>query len=80
VIPTLILLGLVFGYWWRATLVVSAIGWPLLLIATGVDLNIATIPLAAALGAANAAIGILVHRMLWLLARGLTTAAQKLIG
>ena len=77
-IPTLILVGLVFGYWWRTTLIVSAIAWPLLLIATGVDIEIATIPLAAALGAANTAVGILVHRLLWVVARGLTTAARKL--
>ena len=77
-IPTLMLLGLVFGHWWRTTLVVAAIGWPLLLIATGVDVDIATVPVAAALGAANAAIGILVHRLLWLIARGLTTGTRKL--
>jgi hypothetical protein len=72
------LLGLVLGHWWRTTLVVSAIGWPVLLITTGVDLDIATVALAAALGAANAAIGILVHRLLWLIARGLTTGTRTL--
>jgi hypothetical protein len=31
----MILAGLIFGRWWRATLIGAAIGWPLLLIATG---------------------------------------------
>jgi hypothetical protein len=79
-IPTMILAGLIFGRWWKATLIGAAIGWPLLLIATGSDLDIATIPVAAALGAANAAIGILVHRLLWLMVRGLTAATRKPIG
>jgi hypothetical protein len=70
-IPTLILAGLIFGRWWKATLIGAAIGWPLLLIATGVDIDIATTPVAAALGAANAALGVLVHRLLRLVARGL---------
>ena len=34
-IPTLILIGAVFGRWWRITLAVSAVGWPMLLVATG---------------------------------------------
>jgi hypothetical protein len=76
----MILAGLIFGRWWKATLIGAAIGWPLLLIATGSDLDIATIPVAAALGAANAAIGILVHRFLWLMVRGLTASTRKPIG
>ena len=79
-IPTVILAGLIFGRWWKATLIGAAIGWPLLLIATGSDLDVAVIPVAAALGAANAAIGILVHRLLWLMVRGLTAATRKLSG
>jgi hypothetical protein len=31
-IPTMILFGLVFGRWWRVTLVAAALGWPLLLV------------------------------------------------
>jgi hypothetical protein len=79
-IPTMIVLGLVFGRWWRATLIAAAVGWPTLLIAAGVDIELAMLPVAGALGAANAAIGILVHRALWLLVRGTTKAARKLVG
>jgi hypothetical protein len=77
VIPTLILLGLVFGHWWKTALAVAAVGWPLLLIATGVDIDPATLPAAAALAVANAAIGILVHQALWLLVRGLTSGVRR---
>jgi hypothetical protein len=35
-IPTLLLFGLIFGRWWRLSLIAAAIGWPLLLVATGV--------------------------------------------
>jgi len=76
VIPTLILFGLVFGRWWLATLIVSAIGWPVLLIATGVDSGIAFAIGAAALAVANAGVGILIHRTLWLLMRGITAATR----
>jgi hypothetical protein len=78
VIPTVILLGLIFGHWWKATLVTAAVGWPLLLIATGVDSGLDFALGAAALAMANAAIGILPNRLLWLLARGLTSAGRKL--
>ncbi|MGH2660198.1 MAG: hypothetical protein ACRDHS_11175, partial [Actinomycetota bacterium] len=36
VIPTLLLIGLVFGRWWRIAIPVAVLGWPVLLIATGV--------------------------------------------
>ena len=75
-IPTMILFGLVFGHWWRATLIAAAIGWPVLLIVADVDIELAALPASAALGAANAAIGILVHRALWIIARVLTSAVR----
>jgi hypothetical protein len=77
-IPTLILLGLVFGHWWRAALIAAAIGWPLLLIVAGVDIELVTLPAAAAFAVANAAVGVLVHQALWLVVRGLTSAGRKL--
>ena len=61
-IPTLILLGAIFGRWWPTTLVVAALGWPLLLVVTdvvGVDTDLIG---AAALAAANAGVGVLVHQ------------------
>ena len=75
-IPTVILLGLIFGHWWKTTLVLAAVGWPLLLIATGIDIDPAALPAAAALAVANAAAGILVHRALWLLVRGVSSARR----
>lgn len=35
-IPTLILLGVLFGRWWRFAIAAAAIGWPLALVVTGV--------------------------------------------
>jgi hypothetical protein len=77
VIPTLILFGLVFGRWWLATLIVSAIGWPVLLIATDVESGIAFVIGAGTLAVANAGVGILIHRALWLLVRGVTSAGRR---
>lgn len=60
-IPTLILLGLIFGRWWRSTLVVAALGWPLLLVVHDVlDVRFGLLG-AAALAVANTGAGILVH-------------------
>ncbi|WBB80318.1 hypothetical protein O7606_02765 [Micromonospora sp. WMMD882] len=35
-IPTLLLFGALCGRWWRAALVVAAVGWPLRLVVGGV--------------------------------------------
>jgi hypothetical protein len=35
-IPVLLFLGAVLGRWWRATLIIAAVGWPALLVATDV--------------------------------------------
>ena len=78
-IPTLILLGLVFGHRWKTTLVVAAVGWPLLLIATGVDSGLDFALGAAALAVANAAVGILVHQALWFLVRGVTRVGGRAV-
>jgi hypothetical protein len=55
VIPTLILLGLAVGRWWLVP--VAAVGWSVLLLATGI-VGFTELPLAVALGAANTAAGI----------------------
>lgn len=61
-IPTMILVGLVLGRWWRVVLVASAFGWPLLLVATDVvDFGAALIE-AAALALVNACVGVLAHQ------------------
>jgi hypothetical protein len=61
-IPTMILFGLVFGRWWRVTLVAAALGWPLLLVVTDVAGINSTLIGAAALAVVNAGVGVLVHQ------------------
>jgi hypothetical protein len=62
VITPLIAFGLLFGRWWRTTLVVAVVGWPAILALDGVVVT----PIAAfASGLAalvNAGIGVAVHR------------------
>jgi hypothetical protein len=62
-IPTMILLGLVLGRWWKVALVAAAIGWPVLLLATGTDAP-ADLVTGAALGVANACVGVLAVQLL----------------
>jgi hypothetical protein len=62
VIPTLILFGLVFGRWWRLSLVAAAVGWPALLVTTDVmELNVELLG-AAGLAVINAGVGVLLHQ------------------
>ncbi len=61
-IPTMILFGLVFGRWWRVTLVAAALGWPMLLVVTDVTGIDSTLIGAAVLAVVNAGLGVLVHR------------------
>ena len=69
-IPTLILFGLVFGRWWRSALIAAAIGWPILLLATGTVAAGADLIGAAGLAIANAGAGVAVHQgALWSLRR-----------
>ena len=61
-IPTMIVFGLVFGRWWRLSLAVAAVGWPLLLVASDVmDLEAGLLG-AAALAVINTGAGVLVHQ------------------
>ena len=70
-IPTLLLVGLVLGRWWRIVIPAAAVGWALLLIATGVDSGLEFAAGAAALGAANVAVGVLVYQAVHLALRAL---------
>jgi hypothetical protein len=63
VIPTMILVGLLLGRWWRAALVVGAAGWPVLLWAQGLVSTPGELLGAAALGLVNTAVGVLVHQL-----------------
>lgn len=72
-IPILILAGLVTGRWWRITIPVAAIGWPVVLAATGVTTDAADLAAGAALAAANTTVGVLVYlavARLWMAIRG----------
>ena len=61
-IPTLIVLGLVVGRWWRIALVIGALGWPVALLTTNVmDLEPGLLG-AAALGMVNTGLGTLIHQ------------------
>jgi hypothetical protein len=62
VIPTLILFGLLFGRWWRASSLAAAVGWPVLLVATDVmDVEPGLLG-AAGLAVVNTGVGVLVHQ------------------
>ena len=74
-IPTMILFGLVLGRWWRPTLLLAAIVWPVILLADGVMGVEAGLLPAAGLGALNAAVGILTHQALL----GLTRLCRRIM-
>lgn len=61
-IPTMILCGLIFGRWWRVTLVAAALAWPLLLVVTDVAGIDSTLLGAGVLAVVNAGVGVLVHQ------------------
>ena len=61
-IPTLILSGLVFGRWWRFSLVAAALGWPVVLVATDVMSVGPGLLGASGLAIANTGVGVLIHQ------------------
>ena len=61
-IPTLILFGAVFGRWWRVTLLVSAVGWPALLVVTGAMTPGPALAGATGLAVLNSGAGVLIHQ------------------
>jgi hypothetical protein len=61
VIPTILLPSFVIGRWWAIP--IASVLWTVLLLATG-TIGAADIPVAAGLGAANAAAGVAVHQAL----------------
>lgn len=68
-IPTMILVGLLLGRWWKPALVVGTTAWPFLLWTQGVISTPAELGGAAALGLVNTAAGILVHQLVLALLR-----------
>ena len=61
-IPTMIVLGLVLGRWWRLALLVAAVGWPLLLGLMGLLESPTAVVASSALAVANTGLGVLVHQ------------------
>ena len=61
-IPTLLLVGLVLGRWWRVVIPAATIGWAVLLIVTGVDSGLSFAVAAALLGAINVGVGVVVFQ------------------
>jgi hypothetical protein len=66
VIPTALLVGLVVGWVWVVPVV--GLAWAVLLMVTG-TIGAQGIPTAVALGAANAGVGLIVHRGMLRVAR-----------
>jgi len=81
-IPTLILFGLLFGRWWRSVLIVAAVGWPVLLLATGAVSAVGAdlIP-DAGLAVINAGVGVAINQGgHWSLRKFRHTRARKAPG
>jgi hypothetical protein len=74
VIPTLLLVGLVLGLWWRITIPLATIGWVVLLVAMGIGSGIAFAVDAALLGFINVTVGVLVFQGI----RALSTGSRRL--
>ena len=71
-IPVLILFGLVTGRWWRVTIPIATLGWPIVLAIIGVTTDAGQLALGAALAAVNSGAGALLFagaRRLWLAIR-----------
>ena len=64
-IPTMILLGFIFGRWWKVAVPLGALAWPLMLVTSGIDPTV----VAAALGVINAGVGAAMFLALATLAR-----------
>jgi hypothetical protein len=61
-IPTALLVGLLFGRWWKITVPIAVVGWPALLILTGVDSGFEFAAAAGLLAAANVVVGVLANQ------------------
>ena len=68
-VPTMILVGVVLGRWWRTALVVGAVGWPVILVADNVDAVEFGLVGAAVIGVVNTAVGVALHHAVLALIR-----------
>lgn len=71
-IPTMILVGLLLGRWWKSTLVAGVLSWPAWLWIDGVLTTPAQVAGAAVLAVLNTAVGVGVHQFVL----GLTRLAR----
>ncbi len=71
-IPTMILVGLLLGRWWKSALVAGALSWPALLWIDGVITTPERVAGAAVLALLNTAVGVGVHQLVL----GLTRLAR----
>lgn len=61
-IPTMVLVGLLLGRWWRTAITVGTLGWPFLLLASGTIVSGGEFLAAAALGFLNTLVGVALHQ------------------
>lgn len=60
-IPTLLLVGLVLGRWWRVAIPAATVGWVILLLATGTGSGANFAAGAAMFGVINITVGVLAY-------------------
>ena len=77
-IPILLLVGALAGRWYVVGL--AAVVWPLVLVIAGVTSDPASLAGGAALGAANAAVGVAIHRTVAWTVRAVVAAATARTG
>ncbi|PYC67885.1 hypothetical protein C7C45_19815 [Micromonospora arborensis] len=76
-IPTLIMFGLIFGRWWRLSLIAAALGWPVLLAADDVMSVGPGLLGASGLAIANTGVGVLIHQGILRMMRVLRTEQDR---
>ncbi|WP_256840498.1 hypothetical protein [Ornithinimicrobium faecis] len=76
-IPTLIMFGLIFGRWWKTSLVIGSLGWPVLLVVSGIDLSGQQTLEAIGLGLLNTLVGIVVHQVILHMVRAIVSYARR---
>jgi len=62
-IPTVILVGIILGRWWRTALLVAVIGWPLLVVASVGASSAWDLVTAAGFALVNVVVGVLLHQV-----------------
>jgi hypothetical protein len=76
-VPTLLIVGFLFGRWWRLVAPVAILGWPAWLIAVGVGSGPGFALGATVVAAFNVTVGVLAYHILRTLARHITAAARR---